>query len=441
MKVSKLVVMISAALSVSAHAMTIEQANANVARAEQAYAKAVQAYKSDTYENGSSVAQGHYDTLNAVGEMRAAAYADQRAAVAQHQSESDAADKAQAIKERNQAITDSNNAGMSHRPATQWSMTPGIVKESNPAGKPTGQVNPMDPGHWTQQPGVVKESNPAGHPTNQIAPATHLDATEHHAMEPGAHLDGQHSEPAHVTSTARPDNDRSSHLDAPAGIDRSSHLDGQHSEPAHVISTARPNIDRSSHLDAPAGIDRSQHLDAALHVEHATTTATPNIDRATHLDSSITDQQAATAAKAAAEAQHKAAIANYGVKGNPNLVSQYSEPKQVTYSGATVRPGYTAVNVAASSLPHDANVTVATPEGTKTVAVSTLKPDTQVSVPMNPVFSRSTFGNNGHDSANAHGSHDGGRGGDNAHSEAFGGHGYGHDNSASEGFGGHSQFH
>lgn len=412
MKVSKLVVMISAALSVSAHAMTIEQANANVARAEQAYAKAVEAYKSDTYENGSSVAQDHYDTLNVAGEMRAAAYADQRAAVAQHQSESDAADKAQAIKERNQAIkereqaiTDSNNAGMSHRPATQWSMTPGIVKESNPAGKPTGQVNPMDPGHWTQQPGVVKESNPAGHPTNQIAPASHLDATEHHAMEPGAHLDGQHSEPAHVTSTARPD------------------------------------IDRSSHLDAPAGIDRSQHLDAAQHVEHATATATPNIDRATHLDGSAADQQAATAAKAAAEAQHKAAIANYGVKGNPNLVSQYSQPTQVTYSGATVRPGYTAVNVAASSLPHDAKVTVATPEGTKTVALSTLKPDTQVSVPMNPVFSRSTFGNNGHNGANAHGSHDGGRGGDNAHSEAFGGHGYGHDNSASEGFGGHSQFH
>lgn len=332
MKVSKLVVMISAALSVSAHAMTIEQANANVARAEQAYARAVEAYKNDTYVHGSSVAQGHYDTLNTAGQIRAEAYADKRAAVAQHQSEVDAADKAQAIKERNQAIIDSNNAGMSHRPATQWNMTPGITKESNPAGKPTGQVSPMDPNHWTQQPAIVKESNPAGHPTNQIAPATHL-------------------------------------------------------------------------------------------------------------DSSTADQQAAAAAKAAAETQHKAAIANYGVKGNPNLVSQYSQATQVTYSGATVRPGYSAVNVAASSLPHNANVTVATPDGTKTVTASTLKPDTQVSVPMNPVFSRSTFANNGHNGANAHASHEGGRGSDNAHSEAFGGHGYGHDNSASEGFGGHSQFH
>lgn len=52
-----------------------------------------------------------------------------------------------------------------------FTMAPGITKESNPAGHPTGQFAPDDASHWTMQPGITKESNPEGKPTGQTAPS------------------------------------------------------------------------------------------------------------------------------------------------------------------------------------------------------------------------------------------------------------------------------
>lgn len=225
--------------SVSAHAMTVAEADAEVARAEHAVESAHnQAVVPDHGVNHTM--QDDRDRMNAAGEMRAQAYADQRAAVQEAQNKQDTADKAQAIAERDAKIAaarlNSPSATASH--SKGWVMTPGIIKESNPEGHPTHQVDPMDSSHWTQTPSVIKESNPAGHPTHQVAPATHLDSSV---------ADRQAAKAAAKAAMVQHKTELSNY-----GIKESG--TATYSEPARVVSysgpTTRPNTGATINVSA-----------------------------------------------------------------------------------------------------------------------------------------------------------------------------------------------
>lgn len=171
----------------TAHAMTIDQANRNVAIAEAEVSQAQAHYNSSAYQKGAGVAGSVEEhDLNNASQRRAQAYADQRAAVQQHESEMEAATKADIQKE----IDDRRDEARMNAPSA--TATPSIDRSQH-----------LDNPHnaWSMTPGITKESNPAGNPTHQIAPATHLD--------------GSHQPIPHATATATPSVDRSVHLDAP----------------------------------------------------------------------------------------------------------------------------------------------------------------------------------------------------------------------------------
>lgn len=92
-------------------------------------------------------------------------------------------------------------------------------------------------------------------------------------------------------------------------------------------------------------------------------------------------------------------IANYGVKGNPNLVSQ-----------VTTDTRKTTINVSAGSL--KPNTQVYTSAGI--VPASSLPPTTQVAVPYNSVFTKTVRGDANHKDKNSHSEHGTGNGGNNA---------------------------
>ena len=112
--------------------------------------------------------QDDRDLMNAAGQMRAEAYADQRAAEQEAQNQKDAAEKAQANAERDAKIAEarlnSPSATASH--SKGWVMAPGIIKESNPAGYPTHQIGPathLDSNVADQQAAAVSKAEMAQH--------------------------------------------------------------------------------------------------------------------------------------------------------------------------------------------------------------------------------------------------------------------------------------
>jgi len=354
---------------------------------------------------------------------------------------------------------------------------------------------------WTQTPGIVKESNPAGHPTNQIAPATHLDrnyadinasaqarigASKEHDNQ--VRTSYQHVAP-HETATKTPDIDRSAHLDAPdhsretqkaqraaenahgealaqSNRDRTasqkpaaSHLDGVHSDsrqPSHSTATATPNnVDRSSHLD---GV----HSEPA----HVTATATPNVDRSQHLAAPEHAAQAAAAqAKAVGDAmaeanrqrtasQHPEATHLDGAHEEPVHVTATAKPDtaavalgaQLTQANvdrtATQKVDANAVAQADEQTAHFTRYNMTIQPAKVSVSMSTLTPATKpaevigVKTPVEtvpvtvtnvttPVVSVPFSTHKGNGDHNTHGSMNyGGHsvGSDNAHDHAFGGH-------------------
>ncbi|MGL4429806.1 MAG: hypothetical protein ACRCT4_12910 [Silvania sp.] len=111
--------------------------------------------------------QAHNDLKSAQDAQTVADVQAEKAAkdAVARQAAKDAADSAQVMRE-NQAY--SSNLKNMHTTQDHLDVgAPGITKESNPTGHPTGQISPMDPKGWTMQPAVTKESNPLGHPTGQ----------------------------------------------------------------------------------------------------------------------------------------------------------------------------------------------------------------------------------------------------------------------------------
>lgn len=137
--------------SVSAHAMTVDEAKAEVAQAEHAVESAHDQVIHNNHSVTHTTMQDDRDLMNVAGQMRAEAYADQRAAEQEAQNQKDAAEKAQANAERDAKIAEAR-----------------LNSPSATASHSKG---------WVMAPGIIKESNPAGYPTHQIGPATHLDSS------------------------------------------------------------------------------------------------------------------------------------------------------------------------------------------------------------------------------------------------------------------------
>lgn len=464
MKKTIISLVVLSALSVSAHAMTVKQANDNVAIAEHDYSEAQANYNSAAYNSGSGVINsGAEKMLASAGAARAQAYADQRAAVEDAQNKQDTADKAEVIAERDAKVAAArlNSPSATANRKQDWNMTPGITKESNPEGHPTHQVDPMDSSHWTQTPSVIKESNPAGHPTHQIAPATHIDssladrqaakaaakaAMAQHKTELSNYGTKQsgtatYSEPARAVSysgpTTRPNTGATHTLQSgvkndPTGTptNQQSAEMGNNLTQANVARTRQQAVAladaRQAETDRQAKtLGKATHRTNEVHEQplHQSVTATPAVDRSVHLDSATADKTAAAKAQADAQAQHAKDIANYGVKRV--ATATYSEqPHTVTYSGVSIRPNTGAtINVSANSLKPDTKVQVTDATGHKSVVkASTLTPSTQVSIPFHSAFQHAVKGGNSHDAAASHADHGTGTGADNAHDHAFGGH-------------------
>ncbi|MCD4561860.1 hypothetical protein [Lelliottia nimipressuralis] len=154
--------------SVSAHAMTVDEAKAEVAQAEHAVESAHDQVIHNNHSVTHTTMQDDRDLMNVAGQMRAEAYADQRAAEQEAQNQKDAAEKAQANAERDAKIAEarlnSPSATASH--SKGWVMAPGIIKESNPAGYPTHQIGPathLDSNVADQQAAAVAKAEMAQH--------------------------------------------------------------------------------------------------------------------------------------------------------------------------------------------------------------------------------------------------------------------------------------
>lgn len=390
--------------SVSAHAMTVKQANDNVAIAEHDYSEALTNYNSVAYTSGRGVVNsGAEKMLASAGAARAQAYSNQRAAVEEAQNKKDTADKAEVIAERDAKVAAArlNSPSATANRKQDWNMTPGITKESNPEGHPTHQLDPMDSSHWTQTPSVIKESNPAGHPTHQIAPATHIDSSL---------ADRQAAKAAAKAAMAQHKTELSNYGTKQSGT-------ATYSEPARAVSysgpTTRPNTGATHTLQSGVKNDP---------------TGTPTNQQSAEMGNNLTQANVArtrqqAVALADAQAQHAKDIANYGVKRV--ATATYSEqPHTVTYSGVSIRPNTGAtINVAANSLKPDTNVQVTDTAGHKSVVkASTLTPSTQVSIPFHSAFQHAVKGGKSHDTASSHVEHGTGAGADNEHDHAFGGH-------------------
>lgn len=135
-------------------------------------------------------------------------------------------------------------------------------------------------------------------------------------------------------------------------------------------------------IDHSNGVVLGFNSDGSYNVQEGTTTF--NHVRASALHSYQIKGYAMQQAKEKAES-----IANYGVKGNPNLTSQ--------------------INVAASTL--DPNRDVVTDKGI--VKAGSLPPETQVAIPFNSVFSKAPRGGN-NDNNHSRSAHGTGNGGSNA---------------------------
>lgn len=144
--------------SVSAHAMTVDEAKAEVAQAEHAVESAHDQVIHNNHSVTHTTMQDDRDLMNVAGQMRAEAYADQRAAEQEAQNQKDAAEKAQAAAEKAQA-----NAERDAKIAEARLNSPSATASHSKG--------------WVMAPGIIKESNPAGYPTHQIGPATHLDSS------------------------------------------------------------------------------------------------------------------------------------------------------------------------------------------------------------------------------------------------------------------------
>jgi hypothetical protein len=148
--------------------MTVDEAKAEVAQAEHAVESAHDQVIHNNHSVTHTTMQDDRDLMNVAGQMRAEAYADQRAAEQEAQNQKDAAEKAQANAERDAKIAEarlnSPSATASH--SKGWVMAPGIIKESNPAGYPTHQIGPathLDSSVADQQAAAVAKAEMAQH--------------------------------------------------------------------------------------------------------------------------------------------------------------------------------------------------------------------------------------------------------------------------------------
>ncbi|EGJ4116055.1 hypothetical protein IHX65_004861 [Salmonella enterica] len=131
--------------------------------------------------------------------------------------------------------------------------------------------------------------------------------------------------------------------------------------------------------------------------------------------------------KAAVDAAaHAASLDNYGVKGNPNLTSQYTaDPQKVSYNGVSQRPSYTAATPAKPDQTESMNMAagdvnpstpVQGPKGEITTAgeVAKVDPTAQISVPHAPALIVSQRQGSDHSKGNTRSEHGTGNGGNNA---------------------------
>lgn len=131
--------------------------------------------------------------------------------------------------------------------------------------------------------------------------------------------------------------------------------------------------------------------------------------------------------KAAVDAAaHAASLDNYGVKGNPNLTSQYTaDPQKVSYNGVSQRPSYTAATPAKPDQTESMNMAagdvnpstpVQGPKGEITTAgeVAKVDPTAQISVPHAPALIVSQRQGSDHSRNNSRSEHGTGNGGNNA---------------------------
>ncbi|EEI7324286.1 hypothetical protein G4E03_003475 [Salmonella enterica] len=99
-------------------------------------------------------------------------------------------------------------------------------------------------------------------------------------------------------------------------------------------------------------------------------------------------------AKAAAKNAAARSIAAYGVKGNPNLTSQYTpDPQKVSYNGVSQRPGAVSTDQSVNTPSYTAT-TPAKPGETESMNFSAkdVKPDTKVTATINGVTTTTTAG-------------------------------------------------
>ncbi|MCL5501154.1 hypothetical protein M5Y49_21025 [Escherichia coli] len=372
----------------TAHAMTIDQANRNVAIAEAEVSQAQANYNSSAYQKGAGVAGSVEEhDLNNASQRRAQAYADQRAAVQQHESEMEAATKADIQKE----IDDRRAEARMNAPSA--TATPSIDRSQH-------LDNPNNA--WSMTPGITKESNPAGNPTHQIAPATHLDGT-HQAIP-------------HATATATPSVDRSVHLDAPN----------------HAIEAV--TAQNKAIGDALAASNRQrtaiQHVaEANLNPVHKTATAKPDTADAAQ-GAQLTQMNIRRTAiehvdaNAVAEAEEQAAhAARYNMSIQPAVTITETAKVSVPVSAltpaikpTTVTPPTTVpAQTLTPAVKHVETIGVKTP----VEAVPATVVNVATAVVSVPFVDKK--GGNGK-TTSSHSDHGTGTGADNAHDHAFGGH-------------------
>lgn len=197
--------------------------------------------------------------------------------------------------------------------------------------------------------------------------------------------------------------------------------------PSDAMTAARAEADKHTAANAYQSRDRAvsgsamkaqaQQQQAAQMASDAAATAARQ--------TALADANAKAAAKNAAARS----IASYGVKGNPNLVSQVNQPAQTpTYSGVSQRPSYTAatpakpgetesMNFSAKDVKPDTKVT-ATINGVTTTTtaaeVAKVDPTAQISLPHAPALIVSQRQGSDHSKGNTRSEHGTGNGGNNA---------------------------
>lgn len=196
--------------------------------------------------------------------------------------------------------------------------------------------------------------------------------------------------------------------------------------PSDAMTAARAEADKHTAANAYQSRDRAvsgSAMKAQTQQQQAQAIAADAAATAAR-QTALADANARAAAKNAAARS----IAAYGVKGNPNLVSQVNQPAQTpTYSGVSTRtyaaatpakPGETeSMNFSAKDVKPDTKVT-ATINGVTTTTtaaeVAKVDPTAQISLPHAPALIVSQRQGSDHSKGNTRSEHGTGNGGNNA---------------------------